>query len=72
VTVASGVGVIVGSNGQLGTVTSSARFKEEIKAMDKTSESILALQPVPFRYKHELDPDSIPQFGLIAEQVENH
>jgi hypothetical protein len=38
--------------------------------MDKASEAILALQPVTFRYKQELDPDAIPQFGLIAEQVE--
>jgi uncharacterized coiled-coil protein SlyX len=70
VTVASGVGVIVNSSGQLGTVTSSARFKDDIKPMDKASESILALKPVTFRYKHELDPDGIPQFGLVAEQVE--
>ena len=70
VTVPSGVGVIVGSNNQLGTVVSSARFKEAIKPMDKASEAILALKPVTFRYKKELDPDKIPQFGLIAEQVE--
>jgi Chaperone of endosialidase len=70
VTVASGVGVVVGSTGQLGTVVSSARFKEAIKPMDKASEAILALKPVTFRYKHELDPDSIPQFGLVAEDVE--
>ena len=70
VTVASGVGVIVGTTGQLGTVVSSARFKEAIKLMDKTSEAILALKPVTFRYKQELDPDGIPQFGLVAEQVE--
>jgi hypothetical protein len=38
--------------------------------MDKASEAILALKPVTFRYKHELDPDDIPQFGLVAEQVE--
>jgi predicted ribosome quality control (RQC) complex YloA/Tae2 family protein len=38
--------------------------------MDKSSEAILALKPVTFRYKQELDPDGIPQFGLIAEQVE--
>jgi hypothetical protein len=69
-TVAGGVGVIVNSNGQLGTVTSSARFKEAIKPMDKASEAILALKPVTFRYKHELDPEGIPQFGLVAEQVE--
>jgi uncharacterized coiled-coil protein SlyX len=70
VTVASGVGVIVGSNGQLGTVVSSAQFKEAIKPMDEASEAILALKPVIFRYKKELDPDGIPQFGLVAEQVE--
>ena len=70
VTVASGVGVIVGTDGKLGTVVSSARFKEAIKPMDKASETILALQPVTFRYKQELDPDGIPQFGLVAEQVE--
>jgi uncharacterized coiled-coil protein SlyX len=69
-TVASGVGVIVGSNGQLGTVVSSERFKEAIKPMDKASEAIFALQPVTFRYKRELDPEGIPQFGLVAEQVE--
>jgi uncharacterized coiled-coil protein SlyX len=69
-TVASGVTVIVGSTGKLGTVQSSARFKEAIKPMDKASEAILALKPVTFRYKHELDPEGIPQFGLIAEEVE--
>jgi hypothetical protein len=69
-TIASGVQVIIGSGGHLGTVTSSARFKEAIKPMDKASEAILALKPVTFRYKHELDPEGIPQFGLVAEQVE--
>ena len=69
-TVPGGVGVVVDANGRLGTVTSSARFKDEIKAMDKASEAILALKPVTFRYKHELDPKGIPQFGLVAEQVE--
>jgi hypothetical protein len=70
VTVAGGVGVIVGTNGQLGTTTSSERFKDQIKPMDKASEAILALKPVTFRYKPELDPAGIPQFGLVAEQVE--
>jgi len=69
-TVPSGVGVIINSNGQLGTIQSSARFKEAIKPMDKASETILALKPVTFRYKEDLDPDKIPQFGLIAEDVE--
>src|SRR5205814_6573041 len=69
-TVPSGVGVIVGSNGQLGTVVSSARFKDAIQPMDKASEAILALKPVTFRYKKDLDPDGIPQFGLVAEDVQ--
>jgi len=43
-------------------VKPSARFKEAIKPMDKASEVILALQPVTFRYKKELDPEGIPQF----------
>ena len=38
--------------------------------MDQTSEAILALKPVTFRYKKELDPEGIPQFGLVAEEVE--
>ena len=38
--------------------------------MDEASEAILALKPVTFRYKQELDPDAIPQFGLVAEEVE--
>jgi hypothetical protein len=57
-------------NGQLGTAVSSKRFKDEINPMGKESEAILGLQPVTFRYKHELDPEGIPQFGLVAEQVE--
>ncbi len=70
VTVARGVAVIIDTNGHLGTVTSSERFKDKIKPMDKASEAILALQPVTFRYKQELDPEGIPQFGLVAEEVE--
>ena len=70
VTVAGGVGVIIDGNGHLGTVTSSERFKEAIRPMDKTSEAILELKPVTFRYKQELDPDGMPQYGLVAEDVE--
>jgi trimeric autotransporter adhesin len=58
-TVAGGVGVIIDTNGHLGTISSSARVKEAIQPMDKASEAILALQPVTFRYKHELDPQGI-------------
>ena len=69
-TVPTGVAVIVDSSGHLGTTTSSARFKDALKPMDKTSEAILALKPVTFRYKHELDTEGIPEFGLVAEDVE--
>ena len=62
--------VFINGAGQLGTTTSSERFKDAIKPMDKASEVILALKPVTFHYKKELDPESIPQFGLVAEQVE--
>ena len=66
----TGTAVVVDSNGQLGVAPSSQRFKDAIKPMDKASEAILSLEPVTFHYKHELDPDGIPQFGLVAEQVE--
>jgi len=66
----TGSQVVVTANGKLGVAASSARFKEAIKPMDKASEAILALKPVTFRYKEELDPNHVPQFGLIAEQVE--
>jgi len=62
--------VVVDGNGQLGVGPSSQRFKDEIKPMDKASEAILALKPVTFRYKHELDPEGMLQFGLVAEEVE--
>ncbi|HEY4271932.1 MAG TPA: tail fiber domain-containing protein [Candidatus Udaeobacter sp.] len=70
-TASAGSTVYVTSDGHLGTMTSSARFKEDIRPMDKTSEAILALKPVTFRYKHELDPKANPQFGLVAEDVAN-
>jgi hypothetical protein len=66
----SGTGVVVNASGQLGVAASSARFKKEIKPMDKASEAILALKPVTFRYKHDLDPNGPPQFGLVAEDVQ--
>jgi hypothetical protein len=61
---------VVGGAGKLGTMPSSARFKDEIKPMDKASEAILALRPVSFRYKKEVDPQRVAQFGLVAEDVE--
>jgi uncharacterized coiled-coil protein SlyX len=65
----AGATVHVNGDGQLGVAPSSERFKVEIKPMEKASEVILAFKPVTFRYKRELDPKGIPQFGLIAEDV---
>ena len=65
-----GVAVKINAAGQIGTAPSSQRFKTEIKPMDKASEVILALKPVTFRYKKEIDPQGSPQFGLVAEDVE--
>jgi hypothetical protein len=68
-TASDGAAVFVDANGKLGTVTSSARFKDDIKSMDNASDSILALRPVTFRYKKQVDVNRTPQFGLVAEDV---
>ena len=68
-TASGGAAVFIDGNGKLGTLTSSARFKDDIKPMDKASESVLALKPVTFRYKKAIDASRIPQFGLVAEDV---
>ena len=60
---------MVNASGQLGVAASSERFKDEIKPMNNASEAILALRPVTFRYKKNIDPDRVPQFGLVAEEV---
>jgi trimeric autotransporter adhesin len=65
-----GVPVYINADGQLSTTASSARFKDEIKPMEKASEAIFALKPVTFRYKKEFDRQGLPQFGLVAEEVE--
>jgi hypothetical protein len=64
------VPVVIDSNGQLGTVSSSQRFKEDIQDMGDLSRSLLHLRPVTFRYKRPFDDGSKPiQYGLIAEEV---
>ena len=69
--VASARAVYVNSDNKIGTLVSSRRFKDEIKPMDKVSEAILALRPVTFRYKKEIEPNGgAMMFGLIAEEVE--
>jgi hypothetical protein len=68
-TAPASIPVVVSATGKLGTVVSSARFKDDIKPMDKASETIFALNPVTFHYKKQLDANGTPQFGLVAEQV---
>ena len=64
---ANAIPVVIDSAGQLGTQSSSRRFKHDIEPMDANSESLLALKPVTFHYKS--DKTKRPEFGLIAEEV---
>src|SRR5207302_1595009 len=64
---ANAIPVVIDSAGQLGTVSSSQRFKDQIEPMDNSSEAVLGLKPVTFHYKN--DATNTPQFGLIAEEV---
>jgi len=68
---APSVAVVIDQDGQLGTVASSRQFKKDIKPIDQASEAILKLKPVTFHYKdRDVKRDLTPQFGLIAEDVE--
>jgi len=72
--VATGLGspipVVIDANGQLGTMSSSERFKEDIKDMGDASSGLLRLRPVTFRYKQPYQDGSKPiDYGLIAEEV---
>jgi hypothetical protein len=68
-TLGSGMPVVVNSNGRLGYATSSARFKEEIQDMGDSTGKLMELRPVRFRYKKEIDPSGLEQYGLVAEEV---
>jgi len=62
--------VLIDANGQLGTVSSSRRFKKDIQDMGDTSSGLLRLRPVTFRYKRPFSDGSQPiQYGLVAEEV---
>jgi hypothetical protein len=64
------VPVVIDSNGQLGTLSSSRRFKTDIQDMGEASSGLLRLRPVTFRYKKPFANGSQPiQYGLIAEEV---
>jgi len=68
-TASGGVPVVITPTGQLGTVTSSARFKRDIRDMGNVTATLMALRPVTFEYRPDLDPANTPQYGLIAEEV---
>jgi len=69
-TASGGVTVYITSNGQLGTVTSSRRFKKDIRTMGTASDRLMQLRPVTFRYKQAAEDGTHPlQYGLIAEEV---
>jgi len=61
--------VYVDANNKIGTLASTRRVKDDIESMARASETILALRPVTFRYKKEIDRYCTPQFGLVAEEV---
>ncbi len=64
------VPVLVDTNGQLGTASSSRRFKEDIADMDAASGALMRLRPVTFHYKTDRNPSGRAlQYGLIAEEV---
>jgi hypothetical protein len=67
---AGGSTCYVDNDGKLGVFLSAHRFKTDIADMATASEAILALRPVTFHYKPELDKTGLPQFGLVAEEVE--
>ena len=69
-TSSNGTQVFINSDGRLGTITSSRRFKQTIEPMDNASEALFLLKPVRFRYKKQIDPTGTSQFGLVSEDVE--
>src|SRR4029077_9970718 len=69
-TASGGSAVFIDANSKLGTLTSSKRFKEDIKPVGTASEALFELKPVTFHYKKEIDPARTPQLGLVAEDVE--
>ncbi len=70
VTLGSGVPVYINSNGQLGTLTSSQKYKEHIQDMGDSTSALMKLRPVTFLYKPEYEKgEHTLQYGLIAEEV---
>lgn len=69
-TATAAIPVYVGTDGQLGTVSSSRRFKSDVADMGDFSARLAALRPVTFRYTQPAADGSRPlDYGLIAEEV---
>jgi len=69
--ISGGAAVVVSSTGQLGVVSSSRRYKEDVQPMGDVSERLYQLRPVKFRYIRPNEQGQKPvQFGLIAEEVD--
>ena len=68
--ISGGAAVYITTGGQLGVETSSRQYKQDIKEMGDSSDVLLSLKPVSFKYKPEIDPKGLPQYGLVAEDVE--
>jgi hypothetical protein len=68
-TSATGVNVLIGTDGKLGTTTSSRAFKRDIRDMGEDSDRLMSLRPVTFKYKPEYDRSQLRQYGLVAEEV---
>ena len=70
VNIGGGSTVVINSNGQLGTILSSARYKQDIRDMQQSSDGLMSLRPVTFRYKEPQAHGRMPiQYGLIGEEV---
>jgi len=68
--VADAVNVMIDSNGQLGTVSSSRRYKTDIRTLGDMSDVVMRLRPVTFRYNTPQSDGTDPlRYGLIAEEV---
>jgi hypothetical protein len=68
-TAVGGVPVLVTGGGRLGTTTSSRRYKRDIHDIAGESDGLMKLRPVAFRYKEDIDPTNLVNYGLIAEEV---
>ena len=70
ITSSGGIAVLVNASGALGTVTSSARFKQDVREMDEASEQLMQLRPVVFQYRDAVAAgEGSDEYGLIAEEV---